>query len=384
MSGGARAWIGEHGWEVALFTAAAGVLCALIFGTLVADSDLWGHVRFGQLILAEGLPEADPYAYTSSGHPWINHEILSEVAFGWAYTRFGAVGLQLVRYAVIGAVVLLVWRELAAHGLGAAGGGLGTALVVSGMSAGLATIRPHLFTYLFFLFVLLCIVRDDDPRPGWTIWLIPPVVAVWINFHGGVLAGIGVVGLWWLGEGAAWRLGGDGAGRRFRRATLVLGASLAALLANPYGPGLPVFLLDTATEARPFITEWQSVTSHLSTFFVWIVLTATALALVVRAGRDVRLSHVLTLGVLALLPLLAIRHMPLFALAWAVLLARHVPDVVGRLRRRRRERLAAGTFRLAPEALLVGVGVLAGASGLMWRPSAARSPASPSTPVKPR
>ena len=360
----ARAWIGEHGWEVALFSAAAGVLCALIFGTLVADSDLWGHVRFGQLILAEGLPEVDPYAYTSSGHPWINHEILSEIVSGWAYTRFGAVGLQLVRYVVIGAVVVLVWREFAITGLGAAGGALGTALVVSGMSAGLATIRPHLFTYLFFLVVLLCLVRVDEPRRRWTGWLVPAVVAVWINFHGGVLAGVGVVGLWWLGEGASWRLGWSDSAP-FRRSTLVLGASLLALLVNPYGPELPIFLVDTATEARPFITEWRSVATHPPTLFVWAALTATGLWLAIRAGRGLRLSHGLVLGVLAFLPLLAIRHMPLYALAWGVLLARHVPDVVGRLRRRRRERLEAGTFRLAPEALLVGVGVLAGASGFV-------------------
>lgn len=358
------AWIGEHAWEVALLCAAAGILCAQVFGHLVADTDLWGHVRFGQLILAEGLPEVDPYAYTSAGHPWINHEILAEVAFGWAYTHFGAAGLQLVRYALVLPIVLLVWREMAVGGGGPATGWLGTALVVSGMGAGIGTIRPHLITYLFFLLVLMCVVRAG--RPGTRLpWLVPLIIAVWVNAHGGVLAGVGIVGIWWFGEGVA-ALSGRGDGYAvFARATMVLLASIVALAANPYGPELPVFLLDTATEARPFISEWRSVAARPQSLFIWLVFTVFGLVVTFRAHREIRLSHGMMLGALALLPLLAIRHVPLYALGWGVLLAPHMPDIVGRLRRRRREWRAAGAVPLVPETLLVGAGVFVGGAGVV-------------------
>lgn len=363
MEDDVRAWIGEHGWEVALFGAAAGVLAAHVFGRLVADPDLWGHVRFGQFILAEGLPELDPFAYTSGDHPWINHEILSEVAFGWIYAHLGPAGLQGLRYGLIGALAVLVWREMADGGLGAAGGVLGTAWVVVGMSSGLATVRPHLFTYLFFLVVLIGLVRADEGERRWT-WIVPLVIAVWINCHGGVLAGVGVVGLWWAGRvaGALWGRAPDGV--PLSGATLMLAGSLLALLLNPYGWELPVFLADTATEARPFITEWQSVARERGGLALWAAFTGLGLGLLFWKRPRVRISHVLVLAVLALLPLLASRHLALYALGWGVLLAPHMPDLVGRLRRRRRERREAGTLRLAPEAALVAVGFFVALGGM--------------------
>ncbi|MFW6192831.1 MAG: hypothetical protein ACOC83_05020 [Gemmatimonadota bacterium] len=342
--------------------AAAGVLAAHVFALFVADPDLWGHVLFGQLLLSDGLPRLDPFAYTSGDHPWINHEILSEVALGWAYSRFGSAGLQGLRYLLVGSVILLVWRELARGGLGAGAGALGTALVVSAMGSGLATIRPHLFTYLFFLLVLICLARTDHSETRWS-WPVPLVLALWINFHGGVLAGVGVVGLWWAGEGlsALW----DRRPRAvpFATATLVLAASVLALLANPYGWELPVFLLDTATEARPIITEWQPVTDSPARLALWTILTVLGLALVFWRRPRLRISHVLVLGVLAFLPLLAVRHLPLYALGWAVLLAPHMPDLAGWIRRRRRARLDAGAFRAAPEAALVALGLSVGIAG---------------------
>lgn len=363
MEADVRSWIGEHGWEVALFGAAAGLLFAHAFGRLVADPDLWGHVRFGQLILAEGLPAADPYAYTSGDHPWINHEILSEVAFGWAYTHFGPAGLQALRYGLVGAVALLLWREMARGDLRAAGGVLGTAWVATGMGGGLATVRPHLFSYLFFLLVLIGLVRIDEGEARWT-WIVPLVIAVWINFHGGALAGVGVVGLWWAGKGAAALWGRADGGAPFPRATLLLAASLLALLLNPYGWELPAFLVETTTEARPIITEWQPVTDDSGALALWAGFTGLGLGLLFWGRPRVRPSHALVLAVLAFLPLLAVRHLPLYALGWGVLLAPHMPDLVGRLRKRRRERRETGTLRLALEAALVAAGFFVAAAGM--------------------
>lgn len=357
-----RTWIGEHGWEAALLAAAAGVVGAHVFGRVVADPDLWGHVMFGQLVLTDGLPRLDPFAYTSGDHPWINHEILSEVALGWAFARFGGAGLHALRYVLVGSVTLIVWRELARGGLGTAGGALGTALVVSAMGAGIATARPHLFTYLFFLLVLVCLVRADGSETRWT-WFVPPVIAVWVNTHGGVLAGVGVVGLWWAGEGLAALRGGRDDPVPAPTATLVLIACLLALLVNPYGWELPLFLLDTATEARPMITEWQPVTRSMAALSLWGTLTVSGLVLLSVRRPRIRLSHGLVLAVLAVLPLLAVRHLPLYALGWAVLLGPHMPDLVGWLRTRRRARLRAGTFSVAREAVLVGVGVSVAAAG---------------------
>src|SRR5438094_195971 len=70
----------------------------LIVGCLVVlsishgvDADLWGHVRYGQDVLAaHALPVTASHTYTAVGHPWINHENLAELAFGWIETHLGA------------------------------------------------------------------------------------------------------------------------------------------------------------------------------------------------------------------------------------------------------------------------------------------------------
>lgn len=355
-----RAWVGKHGWEAALFAAVAGVIAAQVVGRLVADPDLWGHVLFGELILAHGLPETDPFAYTSGTRPWINHEILSEVVFGWAHARFGASGLQAVRYAVTATIVLLLWREMSRRGMDNGEAALATALVATGMGAGLATVRPHLFSYIFFLLVLVGLHRIEEGQRRWVV-LVPLIIAVWINFHGGVLAGVGVVGLWWAGEGGSSFLG-----RRkavpFRRATLLLVLSVLALLVNPYGWQLPVFLLDTATEARPIIVEWETVAADRGALALWTAFTAVALAVLRRSRVPIRLSHGLVLAALAFLPLLAVRHLPLYAIGWGVLLSPHAPDLVEQYRRRRRRGRVAGPI-LGLEALLVAAGVGVAAAG---------------------
>lgn len=353
--------------DASLLLVAGGIVCAQLFGRVVADPDLWGHVRFGQLILAEGIPALDLYAYSSGTHPWINHELLAEIASGWAYTHFGSVGLQLLRYGLVGAVVALVWRELARGPLGAGGGALATALVTSAMGLGFATIRPHLFTYLFFALTLVLLVRAEreDYR---RIWLVPLLVAVWVNAHGGVLAGVGIVGLWWLGEQMSNVLGADGnRGVPFLPATLLVAATVTALLVNPYGWRLPAFLVGTATVPRPSITEWHSVATSLPSLFVWGLLAVLGLGLVFWQRPRIRPSHGLVLGVLAFLPLLALRHLPLFAIGWAVILSPHMPEIGGA---GSTDRNGGGSHAargiLAPVAfLMLGLGVAGGGGAVV-------------------
>src|SRR5437016_1617872 len=78
-----------------------------------ADADLWGHVRFGQDLLASGrVVVSDNHSFTSD-KPWVNHEWLSEVTMAGAYAAAGPIGLNLLRIACLAAVIALMWRRLA-------------------------------------------------------------------------------------------------------------------------------------------------------------------------------------------------------------------------------------------------------------------------------
>ena len=83
-----------------------------------ADPDLWGHVRFGQDILAAGhVVRSDPYSFTSD-QAWTNHEWLAEIVMAGAYRLGGVRGLVALSSGVAALVLLLAGRLLRRTGVG--------------------------------------------------------------------------------------------------------------------------------------------------------------------------------------------------------------------------------------------------------------------------
>jgi hypothetical protein len=302
----------------------------LILSQTAADPDLWGHVLFGlDLLRTWSIPEYDPYSYLSSGYPWINHELLSELAFGLAYKVGATPGLMLLKMAVVFSIALLVHRHLRREGLDPLRAGIVLILVVFTMIPALGTIRPQLFTHLFFLLTLLVLFRGEQGNTA-SLWLLPIIFAVWINFHGGVLAGLGLLGVWtgaWIALpfiASRWKGGGPGR----RRLIAVMVVSTLALLLNPYLWELPVFLFRTATVPRPDISEWRPLSLTTIPGLLYLVLIGSGAFVLIKTRLERRPAILLVLLVTALLPLTAIRHLSLFALTFAVVMAGYIADVL--------------------------------------------------------
>ena len=246
----------------------------------VADPDLWGHVRFGQDILAgRGLHAADPYSYLAAGQPWINHEWACEAVFAAVFNAASArpAGLEnrdRPRRRPLAASPSprrgrphIGCRRRHPPGRVYHGGGQSHSP------------PPTVLLFLLPLAVACDPCRRQRPRPR--LVAIPPIIAVWANFHGAFVAGLGLLAVWSAARIAA--IGYEAAkGQAGRRPNLqptklppspsrfswikpclaialpVLAALLAATL-NPYGPRLLAFLWQTATVPRPDIMEWQPV-----------------------------------------------------------------------------------------------------------------------------
>src|SRR4030095_16246023 len=129
------------------------------------------------------------------------------------------------------------------------------------MSVGLWTIRPQLLTYLFFVLTLL-LLESAERGIRLALWMLPVVMVVWANSHGGFLAGLAVVAIWVVMQLVSalvpkqWR-----SPSWHSRTTIVmlLIACVGGTLLNPYTWRLLTFLLRTATVARPEIGEWQPI-----------------------------------------------------------------------------------------------------------------------------
>lgn len=198
-------------WLSLLWLVATLYVCA----TTVADPDLWGHTLYGLRALELGLlvEPTDPFSYTAFGERWVNHEWLTELQFGWLWKQFGSLGL-------------VVWRDLlmigvfavAARSFRDAKASVGAAVILwlytAQCLAGFCVfVRPQVAT--FFLFALtLWILRRQWGRPRTrTIWLLPLLSLIWVNLHGGFLAGVCLIGLFaaaaiiraiWFRFGRTW------------------------------------------------------------------------------------------------------------------------------------------------------------------------------------
>ncbi len=280
-----------------------------LLGT-TADPDLWGHVRFGQDILAAGeLPRSDTYSFTSD-RPWINHEWLAETAMALAFQSGRASGLNLLRLVVIGLTLFVVWAHLKdvepvlRLQLVAAAG--------AGILLRVHPFRPQIFSILLFAVLLWVIGRAERRDSMAPLVAVPLIMIPWVNLHGGWIVGIGVFGFWASATATI--------GQTLRGRVVVLGlllaAASAATLINPYGIGMWSFLAETVRVERPNIADWEPLLSLPPAFAaLWLVPAVVAVAVIVSARNRVATTHAALVVLLGIAALRVSRLDAFFALA---------------------------------------------------------------------
>ncbi|MGO8801488.1 hypothetical protein, partial [Candidatus Binatus sp.] len=303
--------------------------------TRLADPDLWGHVRFGQDVLAQRqLIFYDPYSYSAPGHLWLNHEWLSEVLMAAIYNAFGTVGLKLMKFACSAATILFLVLALEETESPAR---VQFAILIAA-SAPLAThlqFRPQIFTFALMSSILAILSRYNY-RGRAPVWLAIPILALWANLHGGFIMGLAA-----LGTFTAVVFAQDLAAQRgIRRAMWLLAvtaASTIATLATPYGVGTWQAVIHALgnPHTRTAILDWLSLPQSL--LFHWrqegpagIAVKIVALAMFVALGvtfiqtprgGDLALISIAALMIAA--AFLAVRNLPLAVIATVTPLARH-------------------------------------------------------------
>ena len=306
------------------------VLVAVALATTTADPDLWGHVRFGHDIVASrSIPAVDAYSFTSD-RPWINHEWLAEVIAYGAYSLAGPVGLVVLRLTLVLGTLAAVARSLAIAGLRATHRHVLLLVATSGMFLRMQAVRPQLFSFLLFAWMLVIVRSADAGRRGGLL-AVPLIFAAWANLHGGWIVGL-AIWLAWCG----WTLiQGDWPARQRGRLVLLAVASVLATLVTPYGLRLWQFLWETVGWSRPDIRDWQPIYLVSAGVYVpWTLLTMATVAGVVSSTRPRRVVYAATSLLLALGASRVSRLDAFFALATVSLLGQELTDVAVRAWRR--------------------------------------------------
>lgn len=358
--------------SAALGLTISAVLGVLSFGILLcsghfADGDLWAKLALGAHVWKYGaVPHTDTFAFTPALPEYVDHEWGAGAIFFGLLKFFGPNSLMWLK------ICLAFGTMTAALATGRrAGCGWGSLLFLAIPGAGcvvlgyVPVIRSHAFTYFFFALLLLCLEEivcrrgrrvtsqsretvDEDRRGGfrglphdlaiaqlfWPGLFLVGLIWVWVNVHGGFVAGLGTIAIYTslaaiqrISPGPTqqkgvlwhWKVTLSRITSVEPRFFVLLVISLAALLVtclNPYGISFWRYLLPAVLAKRPFIAEWQPLPVFASdSFLPFRILFFLVLVLVVAGWNRVQKkswSGLVMLTVTSFLTWRSRRHAPFF------------------------------------------------------------------------
>ena len=295
----------------------------------IVDPDIWTHMRTGDWILAHHtVPLTDPFSSYGMGKPWIAYSWLFDVLSASAFARLGMVSIVLweiaARVALPVALFHLVrglcssfWRAVAL-----------TAVGVWVMTEVIGP-RPGMLTILFVILEFDVLVTAGRTGRTRTLWLLPPMFALWANWHIQFVYGLFVLGVFAcepLLNGLTDRLTGYTArGKSLlpaKQTWLVLAASALATLLNPYGWKIysTVFIYVGQTGAYNTISELRAMTFREPQHFA-VLLLALGAAMAIGWRRDARPLWLVFLVVTSMLAFRSVREVWFLAIVAVAVIA---------------------------------------------------------------
>lgn len=220
------------------------------------DFDLWARLIAGKAVWQTGSVIYNDFLSYTPTHTWWDHEYGSGVVFYFFQNAFGSFGLVLLQVILIFLILftssriikLRVSPEICPYNF------LFYFFVIMSVQTQLGSpVRCHLFSFLFFT-VLIYILERVRLGQNKLLWIIPPLIILWNNLHGGVVAGIGTILIYTVGEFFN--------GKSFTKYLYTFVCSVLVLIINPYGIEYLKFLFSANTMERKYIVEWWPIFSN--------------------------------------------------------------------------------------------------------------------------
>lgn len=232
-----------------------GILLVCVFLTCLSinyDYDLFARLIVGERFLEESiLPFKDFLSYTPT-HNWYDHEWGSGVIFYFMLKFLGPFGLILLQVLLMFGTTFFIIKthNLKRHAYPASLTFMIVFLILF-WKLNSSLIRCQLFSFFFFSMFLYLMERQRKFPKSNSLWIIPLVVIIWNNLHGGVVSGLGLIFMYIIGAIIERR--------PFAKQVAVLGLSTSLLIINPYGYKYLNFLFSATTMNRKYIVEWWNI-----------------------------------------------------------------------------------------------------------------------------
>src|ERR1044072_1715234 len=308
------------------------IVLVVIFVTAlqpITDPDFWWHLKTGEYIIQNhAIPHADVFSSTRLGSEWITHEWLSEVVMYGVFRVAGFAGLMILFAILITAsfwVVYIRFRSYVGHPF--------VAVLALLLGAAATTLvwgaRPQIFTLLLASIFLYILENYYSRKSEKAIWLLIPLMVLWVNLHAGWVLGLVLILLTLFGILLDVLFGSESRSTLRERAPALLGVLVACSLAiclNPSTTRMYSYPLNTVTANvfMRYVEEWKSPDFHQPHFqAVLILLLATFFFLAISNRRE-RPGRLLMLLATSFAMLRFGRNVPFFALVATPLFAEHL------------------------------------------------------------
>jgi hypothetical protein len=342
--------------------AASIILFALLFALaarIPTDTDTWWHLRSGEYTLSNGMIYTDPFSFTKSGEPWINHSWGAQIILDGVWRVGGNFGLSVYVAGLATAGMYLVYRMSPGSVY------LRAFTVVIGAAAAAVFWSPRPQMLSFFLStVILYLLYLHKRKKIDRLWWIPVIMGVWGNLHAGFSIGF----IFLFGSIAGEILGNvfNPKGEDVvpwsgvRKLVLVTAVSVAALVINPYGLQMLAVPFQTLSigALQNFIQEWNSPNFHERQTWPFIFLLLGLFGAAGASRKRLDWTDFILASGTAFMSLMAGRNIAVFAVVATPILTDHLDALLAE-----RGWVVQPVRRVSPRmarlnAMLVGVVVL--------------------------
>lgn len=237
------------------------------------DYDLFARLIVGEHFFANwSLSYNDFLSYTPT-HIWYDHEYGASLIYYLFFKVLGPFGLILIQAILMYLTTFFVIKTqdlqknsypptlwFSAVFL----------LIIAHLNPSL--IRCHLCSFMLFS-LLIYILEKSRKYNSKLLYTIPLLIILWNNIHGGVVAGMGMIFIYMVGEIIRRK--------PWKKYLIVLLISTPLLAINPWGWDYFNFLISANTKTRTYVTEWWFVFAqrHVQYYYSSFIISLFAVAI---------------------------------------------------------------------------------------------------------
>jgi hypothetical protein len=310
---------------------------------LLGDGDTGYHIRAGEIILKDlAVPRLDPFSFIAPPLPWTAHEWLSEVVMAIAHNALGMPGIVFLFALLLSTTYWLLFRWIRSGGRNILVDLMILVLVLFSSSIHWHA-RPHAFSLLLVVLLYQILILHQEDR-GKYLYVIPPMMLLWVNLHGGFIAGFLFMGIFLSGYFLGF-LASNGEERtasanKVKQLSLVCAVSVLAACVNPFG--VHAFRFPFRLVSEPYLMDrvQEFLSPNFHGFAPYRYLLLFLIGMLGLSKAELKATELMLVLFFTSMSLYSARYIPLCAIVYSPILSKYGDNLIQQYKGR-----GSGLFR---------------------------------------